>query len=178
MQARPTRLAGVHLVDLDSFRDERGHFVRAFCSAAFEAFGLHADWVQTNVSCTSRRGMLRGLHFQRPPAGEIKLIECLTGSVYDVIVDLRRDSPTYGQWEAFDLSADRPVAVYAPVGCAHGFQCLTDDCRLLYHMSTAYVPELSAGVRWNDPKLAIPWPIATPMVSDRDAALPMFAEAT
>jgi dTDP-4-dehydrorhamnose 3,5-epimerase len=176
MNVRETSLSGVHLIDLDSFRDERGLFVRAFCATTFEAAGLNGRWVQTNVSCTARRGMLRGLHFQRAPGEEIKLIECLTGAVHDVIVDLRQNSPSYGRWEAFELAADRPIAVYAPAGCAHGFQCLTDDCRLLYHMSTAYVAELSAGVRWNDPDLAIIWPVKEPALSDRDASLPTLAE--
>lgn len=176
MNVRNTSLHGVHLVGLDSFRDARGLFVRAFCDRDFASAGLHARWMQTNVSCTVQRGMLRGLHFQRPPSDEIKLIQCLTGTVYDVIVDLRPDSPSYARWEAFVLSANSTVAVYAPAGCAHGFQCLTDDCRLLYHMSTEYVPALSAGVRWDDPDLAITWPLEKPILSERDAAMPTLAE--
>lgn len=176
MKIRPTRLAGVHVLELDCFRDSRGVFVRTFCRDAFTESGLNASWLQTNVSLTKHRGMLRGLHFQKAPAGEIKLIECLTGVIFDVIVDLRRESPSYGLWEAFELSGDQPTAIYAPAGCAHGFQCLSDDCRVLYHMSVAYDARLSSGVRWNDPTLGVTWPLEGPTLSERDALLPMLSE--
>jgi len=178
MTVREAGLVGVLLIDLESFHDVRGMFVRAFCADAFVSAGLNATWVQTNVSQTARRGMLRGLHFQRPPSAEIKLIQCVRGSVYDVIVDVRRGSPSFGLWEAFELDATSPLAIYVPEGFAHGFQCVTDDCCLLYHMSTGYVPSLSAGVRWNDPDLAIPWPVDIPLLSERDASLPLLAELT
>lgn len=168
----PTELDGVWLIDLEPMVDERGSFARLFCAKEFHARGLQTQWPQWNSSFTRSRGILRGLHFQAAPRQEIKLVRCTAGAVYDVVVDVRPSSPTFGKWQAFDLSAETRRALYIPEGYAHGFQCLSDGCEMLYQMSEEYVAELARGVRWDDDVLAIPWPVSDPVVSKRDAALP------
>lgn len=176
MTFRETDLSGLVLIESEAASDTRGYFLRTFCTDSFAANSLNTVWPQTNLSYTARCGTLRGLHFQRNPAPEIKLIQCLSGRILDVIVDLRQGSATYGKWLSFELSEENHRMLYVPGGFAHGFQCLEDDCRVSYMMSESYVPGLAAGVRWNDPDLAIPWPIADPHVSVRDAGLPLLAE--
>lgn len=176
MTFHETELPGLVLIEPAAAADSRGYFLRTFCTESFAANSLITEWPQTNLSYTSRRGTLRGLHFQRDPAPEIKLIQCLTGRILDVIVDLRKGSATYGKWLSFELSEENHRMLYVPGGFAHGFQCLEDDCRVSYMMSESYVPGLAAGVRWNDPDLAIAWPIDDPHVSERDAGLPLLAE--
>jgi dTDP-4-dehydrorhamnose 3,5-epimerase len=119
--------------------------------------------------------MIRGLHYQADPKPEVKLIRCSAGAVYDVVVDIRNDSPTFGKWEAFELNGQNRRMLYVPGGVAHGFQCLTDNCELFYHMSESYYPELARGIRWNDPDVAVQWPISSPALSERDDALPFLA---
>ena len=126
-------------------------------------------------SATSVRGMLRGMHFQKDPSPEIKLVQCVTGVIQDVVVDVRKDSPTFGRWLAYELSERNHRALYIPAGFAHGFQCLSDDCRVSYQMSSAYDASLTGGVRWDDPDLAIEWPLSNPMVSERDSQLPALS---
>lgn len=176
MRFRPTRLAGVVLVDLEPHADERGHFARAFSAREFAEAGLNTEWPEHNLSLNRRRGTLRGLHYQRPPHGEIKVVRCVAGAVFDVVVDLRRGSPTEGQWLGEELSAENGRALYIPDGCAHGFQALADGSLLHYLMSQAYVPGAAAGVRYDDPDLAIAWPVAERVISDRDRMLPSMAE--
>lgn len=176
MTFHQTELAGLVLIESADSPDSRGYFLRTFCEESFAANSLNTVWPQTNLSYTARRGTLRGLHFQRDPAPEIKLIQCLSGHILDVIVDLRKGSSTYGKWLCFELSEENHRILYVPGGFAHGFQCLEDNCRVSYMMSEPYVPELSAGVRWNDPDLAIAWAIPDPYVSARDAELPLLAE--
>src|SRR5262249_36852458 len=125
-----------------------------------------------NLTLTRKRGMVRGLHYQADPHAEIKLIRCASGTVFDVVVDVCRKSPTFGRWEAFEVSAENRRLLYVPEAFAHGFQCLSDNCELFYQMSESYYPELARGVRWNDPDIGIQWPIANPLVSERDKALP------
>lgn len=176
MRFHPTRLPGVWKIELAPVGDDRGHFVRTYCERVFTERGLNTRWVQCNSTLTNRRGTLRGLHFQAEPHPEVKLIRCISGAVFDVIVDVRPDSPTFGRWEAFELQAARPEQLYVPAGYAHGFQCLTDDAGLHYQMSEFYHPELARGVRWDDAQLAIRWPLANPDMSPRDRDLPLLSE--
>jgi dTDP-4-dehydrorhamnose 3,5-epimerase len=171
-----TELSGLVLIEPASAKDSRGYFLRTFCAESFTANSLNTIWSQTNLSYTTRRGTLRGLHFQVDPSPEIKLIQCMTGRIIDVIVDLRKGSTTYGKWVSFELSEENHRMLYVPGGFAHGFQSLEDDCRVSYMMSEPYVHGLAAGVRWNDPDLCISWPIPNPHVSSRDAELPLLAE--
>jgi dTDP-4-dehydrorhamnose 3,5-epimerase len=175
MRLAPTPIAGVWEVRTRAHRDERGSFARLFCAEAFARAGALTDgerFVQVNHSVTLRRGTVRGLHLQRAPSREAKLVTCLAGRVFDVAVDLRPGSPTRGRWHGLTLSADDGDALLIPPGCAHGFQALTDDARLLYQHTAAWAPELEDGVRHDDPRLAIAWPLPVALVSARDAALP------
>lgn len=176
MRFEETGLDGLLLIEPSASADSRGYFLRTFCADSFVTRSLNTVWPQTNLSYTARRGTLRGLHYQRDPAPEIKLVQCMTGRILDVIVDLRKESSTYGQWVSYELSEENHRMLYVPGGCAHGFQCLEDDCRVSYMMSESYVPGLAAGVRWNDPDLGIAWPLADPLVSPRDAELPLLAD--
>jgi dTDP-4-dehydrorhamnose 3,5-epimerase len=166
------------IVDFEPVLDERGFFSRSFCRNEFEEHGLPADFVQSSVSFSQRHGTLRGMHFQRPPSREGKLIRCTRGAVFDVALDLRPDSPTFLRWEAVELTSDNHRAIYLPPGFAHGMQTLADETELLYLMTDFYAPELSAGVRWNDPAFGIVWPIPAPILSERDAVYPDFGPKT
>lgn len=171
---RATALNGVWLVDLERREDERGFFARSFCSQEFAAQGLPSNFVQCNISYNRARGTLRGLHFQLEPRPEGKLVRCTLGAAYDVVVDLRKDSPTYCQHIGVEISAANRLAVYVPPGFAHGFQSLADDTELLYQMTEYYVPELAAGVRWDDAAFGIRWPIENAIISARDRSFPDF----
>jgi dTDP-4-dehydrorhamnose 3,5-epimerase len=172
----PLRLHGAFLVESEHARDERGSFARVFCRDQFARHGIAADFPQCSISQNRRAGTLRGLHFQAEPFAEAKLVRCIRGAIYDVIVDLRADSPTYAQWEATTLDEETGGALYVPPGFAHGFQALRDDTSILYHITVPYVPKAGCGIRWNDPALAIPWPLADPILSDRDAMLPSLED--
>ncbi len=172
----PAQLPGLWIIDLEKREDERGFLARTYCEREFAAHGLNTRWPQCNLTLTRRRGCLRGLHFQADPHPEIKLIRCAAGVIFDVLVDVRRGSPTFGQWQAFELSAASGRMLYVPGGFAHGFQCLTDHCEVFYQMSEFYYPELARGVRWDDPQLAIPWPISEPTLSERDRQWPFLNE--
>jgi dTDP-4-dehydrorhamnose 3,5-epimerase len=151
--------------------DARGSFTRLYCAEAFDALMPGLCFVQTNLSLTHRRGTLRGLHLQRAPAQEYKLVRCLRGRVFDVAADLRAGSPTYGRWFALELCEQQPSALLIPPGVAHGFQALSDDAMLLYQHSSAHAPALEDGVRHDDPLLAVPWPLPPQCVSARDRKL-------
>jgi dTDP-4-dehydrorhamnose 3,5-epimerase len=173
MRFVPTKLAGAFVVEPEPRGDERGFFARTFCRDEFAARGLNTTWVQCNVSFNRRAGTLRGLHWQADPHAEVKLVRCTAGAAFDVIVDLRPDSPTYRQWVAVELSADNRKAVYIPAGFAHGFQTLADGTELFYQMSEFYYPELARGARWDDPALRIEWPACGHrVVAPRDLAFP------
>jgi dTDP-4-dehydrorhamnose 3,5-epimerase len=174
MRFSPTALAGVTRIDYERASDERGWFERVYDERPFAEHGLCTAFPQHGRAHNVRRGTLRGLHLQREPHGEAKLIRCVRGAVYDVLVDLRPGAG-YGRHAAFELSEDTPVALYVPPGIAHGYQTLADDTELEYLLSTAYVAEAATGVRWNSPALAIAWPLADPIVSARDQELPPFA---
>lgn len=176
MTFEPTQLTGVWLIELEPRRDERGLFVRTACTREFAAHGLNLHWPQANLTRTLQAGTVRGLHWQAEPQPEIKLVRCSHGTIWDVVVDLRPDSPTCGQWQAFELSADAFRQLYVPAGFAHGFQALTDGAEVSYLMSEFFYPDLARGCRWNDPALAIPWPLPAHSLSPRDQQLPTLAE--
>jgi dTDP-4-dehydrorhamnose 3,5-epimerase len=168
----PTPLAGACVIELERLEDERGFFARSFCQEEFRAHGLDPVVAQCNVSFNSKRGTLRGLHYQGEPHAEAKLVRCTRGAIWDVIVDLRERSPTARKWHAVELTADNRCSLYVPPGFAHGFQTLADDTEVLYQMSEFYHPESARGVRWDDRTLAIPWPIKKAIISPRDQAFP------
>jgi dTDP-4-dehydrorhamnose 3,5-epimerase len=167
-------IAGAFVVDIERMDDGRGFFARTFCRDEFAARGLRSSFVQCNLSSNPRKGTLRGMHLQAKPHEEAKLVCCTRGAVYDVIVDLRRESPTFRQWAAFELSAQNRRMLYVPEGLAHGFQALEDYTDLFYLMSESYQEDLARGVRWNDPAFAIRWPLSAPILSQRDAIYPDF----
>ena len=170
----PTKLDGAWIIDLEKLEDDRGFFARTFCRDEFSAHGLRDVFVQCNVSFNARKGTLRGMHFQAQPHEEAKLVRCTRGSIYDVIVDIRRESPTRGQWVSLDLTAENGRMIYIPAGFAHGFQALEDNSDVFYQMSEMYYPDLARGLRWNDPALGIKWPIPQPILSPRDSQYPDF----
>lgn len=177
MRFSETPLAGAWVIDLDRIGDERGYFARTFDSAEWAKRGMEPAVVQCNTSYNERAGTLRGMHFQAHPHGEPKLVRCVRGAVYDVIVDLRPGSPTHRQWFGVDLSADNGRALYVPVDMAHGFQTLNDGSEVLYMMGHEYVPEAAAGVRWDDAAFGIEWPeppASGRTISERDATYPDY----
>lgn len=177
MQITALDLPGAYLVDLATIADDRGFFARSFCAEEFAAAGLDPHIAQCSISHNRRRGTLRGLHYQASPFEEAKLVRCTAGSIFDVIVDLRRDSPTRGRWAAAELSAENRRALYIPRGFAHGFQALEDDCEVFYQISVPYHPESSRGIRWNDPEIGIIWPLPDEIViSSRDRQLPLLRD--
>lgn len=177
MRFTPLPLAGSFLIEPELLEDPRGLFARTFCRREFAEHGLEADFVQCNVSFNPARGTIRGLHWQAPPDEEAKLVRCSRGAAFDVIVDLRAGSPTYARWHAEALSADNRRMLYVPKGFAHGFQTLVADTELAYQMSAFYVPEAKRGLCWNDPSLAIQWPIPDALVGESDCALPLLSRA-
>ena len=176
MKFSRTTLEGLWLIDLELREDERGFFARTYCDQEFSAHGLNTRWPQCNLSHTKSRGMIRGMHFQADPKPEIKLIRCVAGAIFDVLVDVRHASPTFGKWEGFELTAQNRRMLYVQAGFAHGFQCLTDNCEVFYQMSEFYVPELARGLRFSDSQVGITWPIANPTLSERDRNLPLLAD--
>jgi dTDP-4-dehydrorhamnose 3,5-epimerase len=176
MTFHPTTLSGLYRTELELREDARGFLARTYCDQEFAAHGLNTRWPQCNLTLTRQRGMVRGMHFQADPKPEIKLIRCAAGAIFDVLVDVRRDSPTFGRWEGFELSAANYRQLYVPGGFAHGLQCLTDNCEVFYMMSEFYVPDLARGLRWNDPAVGIRWPIAETQLSERDRNLPLLAD--
>jgi dTDP-4-dehydrorhamnose 3,5-epimerase len=169
-----TTLADVYVVEPEPVEDDRGFFARVFSADEFEERGLVAVVAECSVSFNRARWTLRGLHYQRPPHEEAKLVRCIRGAVYDVALDLRPDSPTHRRWAAVELSAENRRALYVPPGCAHGYLTLEDGCELLYQISQRYAPASAAGVRWDDPAIGVEWPAAPAVISDRDASFPLL----
>lgn len=163
-----TPLPGAYVIDLEKRGDERGFFARAFCEKEFGAKGLATRFVQVNNSLSAQRGTLRGMHYQLAPRAETKLVRCIRGALHDVILDLRRGSPTFGKSFGAELSADNRRMMYVPKGFAHGFVTLSDDTEAFYFADEFYGPEQERGVRWNDPRFGIAWPIAPVVISDKD----------
>jgi dTDP-4-dehydrorhamnose 3,5-epimerase len=174
MQFHETRLSGVFRIDLEPHRDERGFFARSWCQKEFEAHGLNAKLVQCNISFNAQKGTLRGMHFQSSPFAETKLVRCTMGAIYDVVIDLRPQSPTFRQGVNITLTAANRLAIYIPEGCAHGFLTLEDNTEVFYQMSEFYNSASSSGVRWDDPAFQISWPIKPLVISERDRKYPDF----
>jgi dTDP-4-dehydrorhamnose 3,5-epimerase len=175
MRFKATPLSGAFLIELVPRVDPRGMFARAFCAREFGEHGLETLFVQANMSTTTRSGVVRGMHFQREPHAEVKLVRCVRGAIYDVIVDTRADSPTYLRWFGAELSEANGRAMYVPKGFAHGFQALSDGSTTFYMVSAFYAPEAEGGLRFDDPKLAIDWPRAVADISEKDARWPLLA---
>jgi dTDP-4-dehydrorhamnose 3,5-epimerase len=176
MTFHETKLARVFEITLDLNSDERGFFARSWCQKEFDQQGLNPKVVQCNVSFNVRKGTLRGMHYQDAPYQEAKLVRCTQGSIYDVVVDLRPRSPTFKDWIAVVLTADKHNMVYVPEGCGHGFLTLEDETEVFYQMSEFYHGELSRGVRWDDPAFQITWPDKVEVISERDRTYPNFEE--
>jgi dTDP-4-dehydrorhamnose 3,5-epimerase len=175
MTFRQSPIAGVVVIEPERHMDDRGFFARTFCASTFAAHGLHATFPQCSVSVNRHAGTLRGMHFQRPPHQEAKLIRCTAGAVFDVAVDIRPGSPTYRRWFGIELTAENRLALYVAEGLAHGFQTLLPDSELFYQISTNFVPASAAGVRWDDPAFGIAWPsVDHRVMSDRDRAYADF----
>jgi dTDP-4-dehydrorhamnose 3,5-epimerase len=173
MRFSNTKIPGVVLIEPELHEDSRGFFARVFCREEFQAYGLVDHIEQTSLSFNQQRGTLRGLHFQVPPHAETKVVACVEGHVFDVAVDVRPTSPAFGQWFGLELSSKNRRQLYLPAGIAHGFQTLEDRSTLLYQISTPFHPQAARGIRWNDPKLAITWPISDAViVSDKDRIWP------
>jgi dTDP-4-dehydrorhamnose 3,5-epimerase len=173
---RETKLPGAFVIELQKHEDKRGFFARAWCQKEFEAHGLNQRMVQCNVSFNKVKGTLRGMHYQVPPCAEAKLVRCTQGTIYDVIIDLRRESPTYKQHLSEVLSSNNYKALFIPEGFAHGFQTLEDNSEVFYQMSGFYSPEHQRGLRYDDPAFEISWPIEATIISDRDRNYEDFRE--
>ena len=167
-------LGGAYIIDMSRMEDERGFFARSFCAEEFAKRGLAANLRQCSVSFNARKGTLRGLHFQAAPHEEEKLVRCTGGAVFDVIADMRPESPTHRQWFGTELTAANRRSLYVPKGFAHGFISLADETEVLYMISVPYAPGYAAGLRWNDPALGIRWPLMPTVISKRDAQHPLL----
>jgi dTDP-4-dehydrorhamnose 3,5-epimerase len=174
MKFTETSLKGVYVIDLEPFGDSRGTFMRTFCKREFAVIGHMKEFVQMNHSVNKQRGTVRGLHYQVSPSYEIKLIRCIRGGVLDVVLDLRKDSPTYLQWTGVELSADNRKMIYIPEGCAHGFQTIEDDTELLYHHTMYYSSADERGIRYNDPCVNVSFPLPVAAISEKDLSHPLL----
>lgn len=168
MKFTETKLKGAFIVDIEPFEDERGFFSRTFCQKEFREHGLNPDVAQCNLSYNYKKGTLRGMHYQLPPKAEAKYLKCLKGAIFDAIIDLRKDSATFMQWVGVELTAESGRMFYVPEGFAHGYQALQDDTTVLYQVSEFYSPDNERGIRWDDPQFNIQWPIAQPIISEKD----------
>ena len=180
MILKETKLKGAFIIEMEPLEDERGFFARSFCQKEFAKHGLNPRIAQCNISYNKKRGTLRGMHYQVAPYEEARLVSCISGAIYDVIIDLRPNSPTYCQWVSVELAAHRSALaapskmLYIPEGFAHGFQTLEDNTEVFYQMSEFYVPGYTRGIRWNDPAFGIQWPPDERIISERDQNHPNF----
>ena len=174
MRFFPTGLSGAVLIELDRQEDERGFFARTYCAREFADYNLACNFVQCNLSFNRARGTLRGMHFQKPPHSEIKLVRCIRGSIYDVIIDLRPDSPTFASYFPVELSAENRLGLYIPEGFAHGFQSLENESEVFYQMGNFYEPGSGSGLRYDDPRVGIRWPLPVSVISEKDLGWPPF----
>ncbi len=176
MTFTPLTLSGAYLIEPEIYTDERGIFYRYYCKEVFKQIGHDKNWVQLNHSFTAKMGTIRGMHFHLPPYPEIKMVRCIAGKIFDVIIDVRQLSPTFLQWTGVELSARNRKMIYIPEGFAHGFQTLTDDCELSYHHSAFYHSGYEGGMRFDDPRLNISWPLPLSLISERDKNHPLVAD--
>lgn len=173
-----TTLPGAFIIKPERIDDERGYFARTFCRETFACHGLATEFVQCSTSYNAHAGTLRGMHYQQPPYSEAKLVRCTRGAIYDAIIDLRASSPTYRKWHAIVLSAENGYMLYVPEGIAHGFQTLEAESEVFYQISTQYMPDHAAGVRWNDPAFAVEWPtVKQRIISFKDQSYPDYRNA-
>lgn len=175
MNFTETNLKGAYIIDIRRIEDERGFFARGFCQNEFKTFNLNPNMVQLNIAFNHRRGTLRGMHFQKAPWEEAKLIRCTKGAIYDVIIDLRQDSPTHGEWIGAELTEENRRMLYAPEGFAHGYQTLEDNTEIYYQTSQFYAPESATGVRFDDPVFTVRWPLSVEVISNQDRNWPSYS---
>ena len=176
MEFHSTRLRDAYLVQLEPARDNRGFFARTFCVEEFAAHGLETNYPQHSISFSTRKGTLRGMHYQRDPHSEAKLVRCTQGAIFDVIIDIRPDSSTYRRWQEFELSSVNGHQLYIPKGFAHGFQTISNDVEVNYLISAPYKPEAAHGIRYDDPAFGISWPLPVTEISERDSHWPDFSQ--
>ncbi len=176
MRFRETKIQGAFVIDIEEKRDERGFFARSWCQKEFEARGLNSRIVQCNIGFSSKRGTVRGIHFQQAPHADAKVVRCSRGAIYDVIVDVRPKSETYGEWSAVELTADNHTMIYIPEGVGHGYQTLCDDTEILYQTSEFYYLEVAAGIRYDDQAFNVNWPLDVSVISEADRTWPDFIE--
>ena len=177
MRFHQTELPGAWLIEVEPIFDDRGFFARTFCAQEYAERGLTARFVQNSTSHSVTKGTLRGMHFQRAPHAEVKVISCLRGAIWDVIIDLRPESPTRCRWQGFELTPGNHRQLYVPEGFAHGFQTLRDDTQVGYLISAFYMPQAASGVRYDDPVFAIDWPLPIAAISEKDRTWPDFLES-
>jgi dTDP-4-dehydrorhamnose 3,5-epimerase len=170
----PTPLTGAYLIEPELLVDERGFFARTFCQQEFESYRLNPNLRQCNISVNQKKGTLRGMHYQTKPHEEAKLVRCTMGAIYDVIIDIRSESPTFKQWFAIELTAQNRKMLYIPEGFAHGFQTLVDNTEVFYQMSAFYAADCARGIRWNDPTFGIQWPSDNRIISQKDLQYPNY----
>jgi len=169
-----TKIEGLYIIEPEFKIDERGYFARIFCKKELAKIGFDFEIVQINRSLNKKKGTIRGMHFQKPPKAEDKIVQCLKGAIYDVAIDLRQNSPTYSQWVAVELNEENKKMFFIPKGFAHGFQSLRDNSEILYFLSEFYSPEYKSGVHWNDPFFNISWPIKNPILLEKDKNWPLI----
>lgn len=174
MQFQPTTLNGAWLIQLQPTCDRRGFFARTFCVEEFAAHGLETNYPQHSISFSGHKGTLRGMHYQREPHSEVKLVRCIHGAIWDVIIDIRPNSPTFRRWQGFELSENNKCQLYIPKGFAHGFQTLTDSVEVSYLISELYTPAAASGIRHNDPQFSLTWPLPVRDISEKDRNWPDF----
>jgi dTDP-4-dehydrorhamnose 3,5-epimerase len=175
MKFFPTELEGSFVIELEPIQDDRGYFARTYCAQEFEAQKITESFVQANTAFSHRKGTLRGMHYQRAPYAEAKLVRCIHGAAFDVIIDLRPESASYCKWFGVELTFQNNRLLYIPKGFAHGYQTLTDRTELFYMVSAFYTPQAELGIRWNDPRFGIEWPIVDDVnISEKDRAWPNF----
>lgn len=176
MEIKERNFKGVFEIQLDPHEDERGYFMRVYDDTIFKKYKIHKNWVQENHSLSVEKGVIRGMHFQFLPHLETKLVRVVQGEIYDVFIDLRKDSPTFGQWDSIILSAHNYKMIYIPRGFAHGFCTLTKNCEVVYKVDNYYSPEYEGNIKWNDPDLGIDWPVNNPIISEKDLTAKSFKE--
>ncbi len=176
MKFTETPIKGAMIIELEKYEDHRGYFARGFCKKEFEQQGLDPHIVQCNFSKSRKKGTLRGMHYQAAPHSEVKMVRCMNGSIYDVIVDLRKDSPSYKRWFGLKLTDENYNMLYIPKGLAHGFQTLVEDSVIFYMVTQYYNQQAESGVRWNDPSFNIDWPLDVSEISEKDQAYPDYNE--